>query len=72
MDGKGKAGRPIKWPRIRQRYTLNKSYGAVCYVVDAGAYGLTDEQIAHGVKRNRRTFATRKDAEDHAACNHKR
>ena len=56
----------MKWPRIRTRYTRTKAARAKCYIVDAGAYGLTDAQRARGVKRNRKTFATLKEAEQHA------
>ncbi len=66
MAENGKRGRKLKWPRIRSRYTRTKAEGIKCYVVDAGTFGLTEEQLAKGVTRNRRTFSTLADAEKHA------
>ncbi len=57
-----KAGRPMKWPRIRERVVNGRTY----YLVDAGAYGLTDEQKKKGRRRNRKTFSTLADANAHA------
>jgi site-specific recombinase XerD len=62
MARDGKRGRPVKWPRIRARKMAGKTY----HMVDAGAFGLTAEQQARGVKRNRKTFSTLAEAKAHA------